>query len=109
MSNYNFQIHTNITRAMNNYNKIIVGQRFNTLDAAILNLVKSFFESGTKCYISNKALGEIMVADPSTVQRSIDRLISAKLIKKEIIYIGQKPQRLLTYQPEAINELLELY
>lgn len=109
MSNYNFQIHTNITRAMNNYNKIALGQRFNTLDAAILNLIKSFFESDTKFYISNKALGEIMVADPSTVQRSIDRLISAKLVHKEIIYINQKPQRLLTYQPEAVNELIALY
>ena len=109
MGSYNFQIHTNITKAMNNYNKVMQGQRFNTLDAAILNLIKSFFEYDSKFYISNKELGEIMVADPSTVQRSIDRLIAAKLIRKEIIYFGQKPKRLLAYQPEAVKELLELY
>lgn len=108
MSNYNFKMHTSINKAMSAYNKTIPGQRFNTLDASILNLVKSFFESSTHFYISNKELGDIMVADPSTVQRSIDRLIAANLIKKEIVYFGQRPQRLLTYQPGAVNELLEL-
>jgi DNA-binding MarR family transcriptional regulator len=109
MKTYNFKIHTNITKAMSKYNKMMPGQRFNTMDAVILNLVKSFFESNTKFYISNKELGDIMVADPSTVQRSIDRLIAAKLIAKEIVYVGQKPQRLLSYKPEAVNELFELY
>lgn len=108
MGNYNFKMHTNINKAMSRHNKTILGQRFNTLDASILNLIKSFFESNTHFYISNKELGDIMVADPSTVQRSIDRLIATNLIKKEIVYIGQRPQRLLTYQPQAVQELLEL-
>ena len=109
MKDYNFSIHTNITRAMNNYNKIMPGPRFNTLDAAILNLVKSFSESNTKFFMSNKELGEIMVADPSTVQRSVDRLVTAGLITKELIYLGAKPQRLLTYKPQAVKNLLDLY
>lgn len=108
MNNYNFRVYTNITKAMYNHNKIIVGTRFNTLDAAILNLVKSFAESGSKFYMSNKELGEIMVADPSTVQRSVDRLIAAGLITKEIVYFGQKQQRLLTYQYDAVAKLLAL-
>ena len=108
MSTYNFRMYTDIARSMSYYNKIMTDLRFNTLDAAILNLIKSFFESNTKFFISNKELGEIMVADPSTVQRSIDRLIKAGLVKKEIIYVGNKPQRLLTYLPEATEKLLEL-
>ena len=109
MKDYNFSVHTNITRAMNNYNKIMPGLRFNTLDAAILNLIKSFSESSTKFFMSNKELGEIMVADPSTVQRSVDRLVAARLITKELIYLGAKPQRLLTYEPQAVKNLLDLY
>ena len=108
MADYNFRIYTNITKAMNNHNKIMTGPRFNTLDAAILNLIKSFKDSNTSFFMSNKELGEIMVADPSTVHRSIDRLINAGLVKKEKIYIGNKPQRQLTYLPEAIEQLLVL-
>lgn len=109
MADYNFRMYTNITKAMNNYNKIMTGPRFNTLDAAILNLIKSFKDSNTSFFVSNKELGEIMVADPSTVHRSIERLVNAGLVKKENVYIGNKPQRRLTYLPEAMEQLLELY
>ena len=107
--NYNFKMNTNITKAMNKYNKIMNGPRFNTLDAAILNLIKSFAESNSQCFISNKELGEIMVADPSTIQRSIDRLADAGIIVKKTIYVGNKPQRTLTYQEDAVRQLLDLY
>lgn len=106
--NYNFNIHINITKAMSKYNKIIVGPRFNTLDGAILNLVRSFSETNTKFFMSNKELSEIMIADPSTIQRSVDRLIAVGLVKKEIIYINARPQRLLTYQNDAVQQLLAL-
>ena len=108
MTSYNFRMYTDITRAMYTHNKIMTGPRYNTLDAAILNLIKSFYDSDTKFFISNKELGEIMVADPSTVHRSVDRLTKAGLIKKEIIYLGNKPTRLLTYLPEATEQLLAL-
>ena len=108
MSKYNYNISTDITCAMSKYNKIMPGSRFNTIDGNILNLVRSFDRTNTKFYISNKQLAEIMIADPSTVQRSIDRLIAAGLLTKEITYIGQKPQRLLLYQKEAVQKLLNL-
>lgn len=49
-----------------------------------------------------------MVADPSTVQGSINRLVKAGLLSKEIIRKGIQPQRLLVYQPDAVQKLLEL-
>ena len=107
--NYNYNIHTDITRAMSKYNKIMMGPRFNTLDGNILNLIRSFTESGAKFYMSNKELAETMTADPSTIQRSVDRLIAVGLVSKEIIYIASKPQRHLVYQKEAVqNKLLDL-
>lgn len=108
IKNYNYKIHMDITSAMSKYNKIMLGPRFNTLDGNILNLVRSFAETDTKFFMSNKELGKIMIADPSTIQRSIDRLIAAELITKEIIYIGSKPQRLLTYHPDAVQKLINL-
>jgi DNA-binding MarR family transcriptional regulator len=105
--NYNYNMRTDITRAMSKHNKIMAGPRFNSLDGNILNLIRSFSESNAKFYMSNKELAEIMIADPSTIQRSIDRLIAVGLVTKEIIYIAAKPQRLLAYQSEAIQKLLE--
>lgn len=101
-------MYTNITRAMSTHNKIMMGERFTTLDAAILNLVKSFSDSNTNFYFSNQELGDIMVADPQTVQRSINKLLAAKLITKHITHIGKKTCRVLTYDSDAVNELLEL-
>lgn len=108
MNNYNFRVYTNINRAMSNHNKIMMGPSFNTLDASILNLIKSFSDSNVKFFMSNKELSEIMVADPATVQRSVDRLFAAHLITKEIVYNGHQKRRVLTYQPEAVNKLLTL-
>lgn len=108
MSKYNYNISTDITCAMSKYNKIMPGTRFNTIDGNILSLVRSFARTNTKFYMSNKQLAEIMIADPSTIQRSVDRLIAAGLLAKEIIYIGPKPQRLLIYQKDAVKKLLDL-
>lgn len=108
MKTYNFSISTDITAAMSKYNKTMPGSRFNTIDGNILNLVRSFARTGTKFYMSNKELAEIMIADPSTVQRSIDRLIAVGLLSKEIAYIGSKSYRFLTYQEKAVKELLNM-
>jgi hypothetical protein len=108
LSKYNYNISAEITCAMSKHNKIMPGSRFSTIDGNILSLVRSFARTDTKFYMSNKQLAEIMIADPSTIQRSIDKLITAGLLTKEIIYIGPKPQRLLTYQEDAVKKLLEL-
>ena len=94
---------------MSKYNKIMPGQRFNTLDGNILSLIRSFSNTNTKFFMSNKELAEIMIADPSTIQRSIDRLLAAGLLSKEVTYINAKPQRIVTYQVDAVQQLLELY
>lgn len=109
LKEYNYNIPINITRAMSKHNKIMPGTRFNTIDGNILSLVRSFHCTETKFYMSNKELAEIMIADPSTIQRSIDRLLAAGLLTKEVTYINARPQRLLIYQPEAVLKLLNLH
>ena len=105
---YNYNIQTEITKALTKHNRIMPGPRFNTLDGNILNLVRSFSESETPFYMSNKELSEVMIADPSTIQRSIDRLINAGLLSKEITYSNSKQHRTLTYQPQAVQALIDL-
>ena len=110
MKSYNFNVHTDITRAMSHYNKTQSKIRFTTLDATLLNLVRSFSDSKTEFYMSNKELSQILIADPSTIQRSVDKLVDTKLISKKITYVNNKPKRILSYQEDHVGELFgELY
>lgn len=105
---YNFRVHTKINKALDTHNKTLPAIRFTTVDALILNLAKSFYDSRTSFFMSNKELGELTIADESTVQRSVNKLIKMNLITKDKRYSGQKPVRVLTYNPDAVNELLNV-
>lgn len=106
MKNYNFNVRTDINRAMSVYNKTQSKVRFTTLDATLLNLIRSFSETKTEFYMSNKELGQILIADPSTVQRSIDKLVDSELIEKQVVYVNNRPKRVLFYQKDKVGELL---
>lgn len=108
MSKYSFQIQACIMEAMSKHNKIMPGPRFNTIDGNILSIVKSFHDSNTTFFMSNKQLANITISDPSTVQRSIDRLVCAGLLKRETSYTTGKQQRILIYQKDQVQKLLEL-
>lgn len=105
---FNFQIHSTIMYALNNHNNLLPSPRLTLLDGAILCLAKSFYETDRKLYMSNKELSKLLLSDPGTVQRSIDRLVTAGLISKEKEYAGSKPRRYLTYKPDAVGNLLNL-
>ena len=108
MAAFNFQLQSNILYALNKHNEIMVGPRLTLLDASILSLAKSFYETNNKLFMSNKELGKLFLSDPGTVQRSIDRLIEHGLLKKEKEYIGSKPRRYLVYQPDVMQHIIEL-
>lgn len=105
---FNFQIHSTIMHALNKHNDLLPNPRLTLLDGAILCLVKSFYETDRKLYMSNKELSKLLLSDPGTIQRSIDRLITAGLISKEKEYAGSRPRRYLTYKPNAVANLLNL-
>ena len=105
---FNFQIHSTIMHALSKHNDLLPNPRLTLVDGAILCLAKSFYETDRKLYMSNKELSKLLLSDPGTIQRSIDRLITAGLISKEKEYIASKPRRYLTYKPEAVANLLNL-
>ena len=105
---FNFQIHSTIMYALTKHNDLLPNPRLTILDGAILCLAKSFYETDRKLYMSNKELGKLLLSDPGTIQRSIDRLVSAGLITKEKEYFGSKQRRYITYKPEAVQNLLNL-
>ena len=111
--NYSYLIYTDINRAMNQYNKnrsnIGPNSRLNITDANILSIIKSFSESGTNFFMSNKELAEITISDASTVQKSINKLIGLGLLQKENYYEGNRPKRVLLYQSDAVKNFLAIY
>lgn len=105
---FNFQIHSSIMHALTKHNDLLPDPRLTLLDGTILCLAKSFYEADRKLYMSNKELSKLLLSDPGTIQRSIDRLVAAGLITKEKEYIASKQRRYLTYKPEAVANLLNL-
>lgn len=107
-SKYNFSIQSDIMYAINKYNNIVPGERIAFLDGAILCLVKSFQDKNQKFYMSNKEIGKLCVSNESTIQRSINRLTSIKLLNSEKIYCGQQPRRYLTYDAVALQNFMSI-
>ena len=107
--NYSYLVYTDINRAMRQYNHVIIGSKLNIMDANILSIVKSFSEAGYNFFMSNRELADITISDASTVQKSINRLISIGLLKKEVVYDGQRPRRILIYQKDVVNNFLSSY
>ena len=105
---FNFQIHSTIMYALTKHNDLLPNPRLTLLDGTILCLAKSFYETDRKLYMSNKELSKLLLSDPGTIQRSIDRLVTAGLISKEKEYVGSKQRRYLTYKPDAVGNLLNL-
>lgn len=105
---FNFQMHSTIMHALSKHNDLLPNPRLTLLDATILCLAKSFYETDHKLYMSNKELSKLLLSDPCTVQRSIDRLVTAGLISKEKEYVASKQRRYLIYKPEAVANLLNL-
>lgn len=102
----NYQNHSKISEAMHIHNTIMPGPKFTLLDFNILCLVKSFYSSGAKCYITNAQLATQLLSSEKTVRRSIDRLCEAKLIRKELINGKRSNGRYLIYQSKQVNTFI---
>ena len=103
---YSFLIQSDIMHAITNHNNIMPGERMTLLDGTILCLIKSFQDKNQKFYMSNKEIGKLCASNESTVQRSINRLLSMKLLHAEKIYCGQQPRRYLTYDDWQLQEFI---
>ena len=108
-SNYNFSLRSDIMYAIDRHNAIMCDERLTLLDGAILCLVKSFTDSNAEFYMSNQEMKKLFASDPTTIQRSVDRLVRKGLLKKENGYCNMRKRRYLTYQSDAANHFIEQY
>lgn len=103
---YSFLIQSDIMHAITQHNNIMPGERMTLLDGILLCLIKSFQDKNQKFYMSNKEIGKLCASNESTVQRSINKLVSMGLIHSEKIYCGQQPRRYLTYNEWTLQEFI---
>ena len=109
MPDYNFSMRSDIMHALNRHNEIIPkakSHQFTLLDGTILCLVKSFTDQGQDFYMSNEQLGKLLIVNPCTIQRSVNRLVDTGLLAKGKTYNKKSTCRTLTYQHDAINKLI---
>lgn len=92
--------------AMKIHNNIIPENNFTLLDLSILCLTKSFANTGHKCYMTNKQLGDYLMATEKTVQTSINRLCTAGFISKEQFYAYGTKKRNLIYNASAVQNFI---
>ena len=103
---YNYKNHSKISEAMRIHNTIIPGDKFTLLDFNLLCLIKSFYASGNKFYITNDQLANQLLSSEKSIRRSIDRLCAAQLIKKELINGKRNNGRYLIYQPDKVDTFI---
>ena len=103
---YGFLFRSEIMYAINKHNNIMPGDRMTLIDGVILCLIQSFQDNNQKFYMSNKEIGKLCASNESTVQRSINRLISMKLLESEKIYFGQQPRRYLTCNKDVLQKFI---
>ena len=98
-----FEINSNIISAMSTHNSTQTKKRFTLLDGNLLCFIKRLKNN---FYYSNKELAQFFLVDPSTIQRSIDRLVADQLIKKEKLYINSSPKRHLIYNTVVVEQFI---
>ena len=79
--------------------------KFTLVDARIINLVRSYSRTGQTFFASNQYLAEKCFTTPSTIQKSINKLISYNLIIKTMEYPNGHKKRTLVYNEEAAEQL----
>lgn len=92
--------------AMKIHNNIIPEDKFTLLDLSILCLARSFSNTGNKFYMTNKQLGDYLMATEKTVQTSINRLCAAGFILKEQFYAFGIKKRNLVYNAQAVQNFV---
>ena len=103
---YNYKNYYSISEAMKIHNNIMPGPKFTLLDYNILCLVRSFYESNQKFYMSNEQLAELFFSCEKTVRSSIKRLEDSWFITKELIDGNRRKGRYLYYQKDVVEKFI---
>lgn len=101
--NYYYKNYPEIAQAMKVHNTINSGPNFTLVDFNILCIVKSFNDSGSKCYISNDQLAHQLISCEKTIRTSINRLCKAGFLEKQAAIKG----RCLICKEEKIAAFIE--
>lgn len=103
---YNYtQFNETLLDIMQAYNsKNSNSEAFTLVDARIISLIY-FYNANNKQFLeSNEYLAAKCMTTKTTIQKSINKLLSHSLITKRVHYINGRKCRVLTYQSEAVEQ-----
>lgn len=103
---FHYKNYFSINNAMHISNNIMTTEKFTLLDYNLLCLVKSFYDSKQKFYMTNEQLAKTFFASERTIRYSIDRLCKYKLLHKEFIDNNRLKGRLLIYQADEVERFV---
>ena len=99
---FHFKLYSQLLAAANINNTIMTDPKITLLDCNILCLVRSFNDSGQKCYMTNEQLANTFLSCEKTIKASLNRLYWRGFISSE----GTK-KRVLTYNADAVNNFIQ--
>ena len=79
-------------------------EKFNLIDARIISLIHSYGYTNQTFFASNQYLAEKCFTTAATIQKSINKLCAANLIKKKVHCLAGKKQRILTYNEDGATQ-----
>lgn len=103
---FHYKNYSSICEAMRIHNNIMPGETFTLIDYNLLCLVKSFYDSGKKFYMTNDQIASMLFACEKTIRTSIKRLCSFGFIEKQNIDNNRLKGRYLIYHPEKVEQFI---
>lgn len=104
---FHYKNYSSINDAMYISNTIMTTDKFTLLDYNLLCLVRSFYDSNKKFYMTNEQLSKIFFASERTVRYSIERLCKHEFLSKEFIENNRLKGRYLIYQKDNVERFIE--
>lgn len=104
---FNFKMYSNLLAASHINNTIMTDPKVSMLDCNILCLVRSFYDSGRQCYMTNEQLAKTFLSCEKTIKTSLNRLYWRGFIKRDEIVVNNTKKRVLLYQPEIVDKFVQ--
>lgn len=95
-----------LMKAYNDTNQ--TSEKFNLIDARIMSLIRSYDFSDQTFFASNQYLAEQCFTTAATIQKSINKLYSHDLIKKNVCCVNGIKKRILIYNADGVKKFADM-
>lgn len=103
MKDFHYKVYSSLLAAAHINNTTMMDDKLSLLDCNILCLVRSFYDSGKECYMTNEQLAQTFLSCERTVKSSLKRLYWRGFI----VHKMEAKKRILVYQPKEVERFIQ--